>query len=603
MLGRRLILAFAFFALWAGACLAADPELISAAESSAPPTPARLAMLADLGAKEHWGEVAQAARAASFRAYRQNQLPAAEAWQYVQKWAELFNETEGQFIPVWIKAVESAGVANANLPRSFLLKEDRMGAALNPALRLWLLGNVGFSAEFFSLLAPVDFVPQVFKLLNEIQLDDPGRFREYSSLALAIALVYDLPPPPEWPHAQVSATALPRRWPSGVAAFDWWTREDAAGRTYHRLAHLGADELKFVVDAAAPFDQLTWSQKAVPYALADFADTYSMVRYRMERIQGRTMIWPDSAYPLWDILSEGGICVDQAYFATEAGKARGVPTLLFTGAGNDGRHAWFGFLDENRTWQLDAGRYAEQRFLTGSAYDPQTWQVLSDHDIQFLAERFRALPSYRQSRVHAAFAEELLRAGQTNEAVASARKAVNYERRNLAAWETLLTTQQAQGAKSAALEGTLREATIAFQRYPDLEIGFARRLIASLRQRGETSQADFEEHQLARKFQADRGDLSIQQSAEMLQRSFNGEPVTGQIRTYNTVLDNFGREAGIDFFDKIVVVFAEHLLQVNEPAEAIKAVERARQILKVEPGKQLDQEFDALLARLARGGK
>jgi hypothetical protein len=391
--------------------------------------------------------------------------------------------------------------------------------------------------------------------------------------------------------------------PSAVAAFDWWVREDEAGHTYHRLTHLGADELKFVVDAAAPFEELAWSQKNVPHALADFAETYAMVSYRMDRVETRAMNWPGSTYPLWDILRDGGICVDQAYFATEAGKARGIPTLLFAGAGSEGRHAWFGFLGEDRKWQLDAGRYAEQRFITGLAYNPQTWQALSDHEVQFLAERFRALPSYRQSRVHAAFAEGLLRAGWKDEAAASARKAVNYERRNLAAWETLLVVQQAQGAKPAALEATFREATIAFQRYPDLELGFARRLIASLRARGETSQADFEEHQLVRKYQAERGDLSIQQSAAMLQRSFNSEPVAGQIRTYNTVLDNFGRGEGIDFFDKIVVVFAEHLMQANESAEAIKAVDRARQILNVEPGKQLEQEFDALRGRLQRNVK
>ena len=202
-----------------------------------------------------------------------------------------------------------------------------------------------------------------------------------------------------------------------------------------------------------------------------------MVRYRMDRVQTRTMNWPESTYPLWDILRDGGICVDQAYFATEAGKARGVPTLLFAGAGSEGRHAWFGFLDENRKWQLDAGRYAEQRFLTGLAYDPQTWQALSDHEIQFLAERFRALPSYRQSRVHAAFANELLRAGRKDEAAASARKAVNYERRNLAAQEILLPRPSRRKApRPPALEtpetfpgGNDRVSTV----IPTLEIGFA----------------------------------------------------------------------------------------------------------------------------------
>ena len=44
---------------------------------------------------------------------------------------------------------------------------------------------------------------------------------------------------------------------------------------------------------------------------------------------------------------------------------------LFTGQGQDARHAWFGFLDGEHKWRLDAGRYAEQRFVTGNALDPQ----------------------------------------------------------------------------------------------------------------------------------------------------------------------------------------------------------------------------------------
>ena len=116
MLGCRLVLIFTFFALGAESCRAKG-ELISAAESGALPTRARLKALAERGSRGHWDEVIAASRTASFLAYRQNQLPAAEAWQYVQKWSELFDETEAQFIPPWIKAVESAGAAHGIMPQ------------------------------------------------------------------------------------------------------------------------------------------------------------------------------------------------------------------------------------------------------------------------------------------------------------------------------------------------------------------------------------------------------------------------------------------------------------------------------------------------------
>jgi len=596
MRSRLAFVVLLFFSLLP--LLSAQAELIPTDESLALPTPARLAALAAVGTQSGWATVAQSARLAAFNAYEKNKLNSAEGWYYVARWSALFAETEAHFVPNWANAVREARVGHANLPVRYATRDRPMGDFLGPELQRWLLGHAAFSDEFFALLTPVDYVPQVFTILNEIHQADAVKFQEYPSLALAIAVVYDLPPPPDWPHGQVNAAILSRRWPRATDAFAWWVREDRAGRTYHRLNRLGADELKFVVDSAAPMAELEWSQRAVSYPLNQFARTYSMIRYRLDRTQTQTPDWPGKTYTLADILREGGICCDQAYFATQAGKARGIPTLLFRGAGMDGRHAWFGFLDGNQRWQLDAGRYAEQRYITGLAYDPQTWRTLSDHELQFLSERFHVLPSYRQSRVHAVFAEELLRAGRAAEAVASARKAVNYERRNLEAWEILLAAQQAQGAKPTVLEATLREAAEGFQRYPDLEIKFMNRLTESLRARGETSRADFEEHRLAKKYQAERNDLSIKEAAEVIQRSFLSQPVSGQVRTYNAALGSFGRGAGIEFYDKIVVVFAEHLLQLNEPVEALRAVERARLTLKVEPNKQLDLEMKNFVERL-----
>ena len=54
------------------------------------------------------------------------------------------------------------------------------------------------------------------------------------------------------------------------------------------------------------------------------------------------------------------------------------------------------------------------------------------------------------------------------------------------------------------------------------------------------------------------------------------------------------------FYDKIVVIFAEHLMQLGQNAEAVKAVELARQTLKVEPDSQLDTELKRLAERVRK---
>ena len=571
---------------------------LTEAEMLLPPTALRLAELTRFAEQQGWDALTPMFRTAALRAYEKGKLPAAERWLYVYRWSGLFAEPERQFLPRWIKEMEDEKVVHANLPKHYVPHRGSLGQWLAPELKIWLLGNPDFADEFFALLSPVDYLPTVFTLLNDLYQRDPARFARYAHLALAIAVVYDLPAPPDWPHGQVAAGLFPHQLPAPGDAFDWWIKQDQYGRTYLRLENLGAADLKFVVDAAAPFGQLEWSQKNVELPLSRLADAYTMIAYRTERAQKGIYAWPDGAYTLSDIRRVGGICIDQAYFATQVGKARGVPTLLFSGEGQDARHAWFGYLDGNQQWQLNAGRFGDQRFVTGYARDPQTWGEISDHDLQFLRERFRTLPAFHSSRVHQQFAADYLQAGNPAAAVAAAWKATKYERRNLDAWTTLLDAQAAQGDGPRLVESTLYQAVAAFGNYADLEAMFSGRLIRSLRSRGQLSAADFEEQRILTKNQVARGDLALIRAHDKLQQTLDGRPLAESIKTYNTLVDTLGRGAGIEFFDRVVTLFVDYLLEHDQAPEARRAAERARAMLYVLPGSQLEGEFNKLFKKL-----
>ena len=557
-------------------------------------------MVEDLAAAQGWQVVAPSLRAAAVSAYGQNRFLAADAWFHVYEWSALFSEPENQYVSGWIDAMVSSGVNYEGVAGDYHPTDKPLGSNLAPQTQAWLVENASFSEEFFSNVNRVDYMPKVFGILDGLRRAEPERFARYSSLALAIAIVYDVPPPPYWPHGQVSRESLPRRLPNPAEPFERLTHEDAMGHTYFRLTGLRAEELKFVVDAAAPSAELQWSELNVPYPLDQLEGAYSMVKYRTDRAADASLFtWKGTPYTLQAILAGGGICVDQAYFASEAGKARGVPTLLFTGSGQDGRHAWFGYLDGEHKWRLDAGRYAEQRLVTGNALDPQTWRVISDHELQFLSERFRALPSFAQSRVQEEFARDFLETGDPAAAARAARRAVNFEKRNLDAWETLVAANARLGLAPGAQEGVLREAALAFTpKYPDLAGYYENRVIKSLRGRGETSLADYEERGLAQRQKGDRNDLAIQQAAMILTRSLATEGLSAQIATYDAILAQFGPGSGTMFFDEIVTAFAEHLALSHMRPQAREAVERARQVLGVQPGTQFAMDVDKLMGRL-----
>jgi hypothetical protein len=584
-----------------GVCLAqkAGPE-ISDAEALDPPTQARLRQVEDAAASAGWASVEVPLRTAALRAFQQDRFIAADAWFHAFEWSALFSEPESQFASRWVQAMQASHLDYPAVAGEYHPTDKPLGSSISQPMQAWLIENPQFSEEFFSNLNQLDYLPKVFGILEGLHRRDPGKFAKYSSLAIAVALVYDVPPPPYWPHFQVSAEALPRKLPNPAEPFEWLTAQDSLGRTYQKLTRLRPEELKFVVDFAASVPELQWSLQNVRCPLDRFEDAYFMVKYRMDRFNDPSKFtWTGEPYTLQAILAEGGICVDQAYFATQAGKARGVPTLLFAGSGQDGRHAWFGYLDSQGKWRLDAGRYAEQRLVTGAAMDPQTWTQISDHELQFLSERFRALPSFMQSRVHEEFARDFLGVGNAALAAKAAREAVNFERRNLDAWETLAAADARLGLSAAAQEGVLREAALAFSpKYPDLVIYYENRVVRSLRARGERSLADFEEQGIAERLKGDRADLAVMQASAILARSMATQQVDGQIATYNAILSQFGRGAGTIFFDQIVVSFAEHLALLHLKAQARDAVERARDALDVQPGTQISMDVDKLMDRL-----
>lgn len=234
-------------------------------------------------------------------------------------------------------------------------------------------------------------------------------------------------------------------------------------------------------------------------------------------------------------------------------------------------------------------------------FPPSFSKVLgfSDHELQFIRENFRSTTAFRHSRVHGAFAADFLLRGEIAAAAAAARRAVKYEPRNRDAWETLLDATRRTDPRAA--EVVLREAALAFQRYPDLEAHFVARVSESLRARGQLSEADAEIRRIARKNQVTRVDISVQQAREIVVRAMQTQVLREQVGTYNSVVDGYGPTAGIRFLDEVVGLFVEHLRQLGHGTEALRALHRARERLNVEPGSQLEREI-AELERTIRSG-
>jgi hypothetical protein len=192
-------------------------------------------------------------------------------------------------------------------------------------------------------------------------------------------------------------------------------------------------------------------------------------------------------------------------------------------------------------------------------------------------------------------------AGDFPAAAKAARSAIKSESRNLEAWELLLAAEARRGAGPRPVEDVLHDATVAFQRYPDLVASFKSRLASSLRARGQLAAAAALERGPAAKHEVSREELGVGQAMEIMQRSMENDSQQDRIRTYFNVLNTYGHGAGLTFFDQIVQPFVEYLLKESQPLLAQKAIGQARSTLNVVPNSLLDSELRALTERAQQG--
>ena len=463
-----------------------------------------------------------------------------------------------------------------------------------------LANDQDFLKEFFRELKPDDFTPVVVTRLEQLRRAHPGAWPAYRSLILAFALVHDQREPSFWPHHQVPPAAVPRAEDGVAGQFDYFYRANEARKLEHDLRRLTAAELKFLADAPVPRSEFEWAAKNVRARRDKFDRVLDLVRYDKERAERGVFSWPHGHYSLSKIKSAGGICTDQAYFACLAGKARGIPTLYFAGQGQDGGHAWFGYLRGNGQWELDAGRFFEQRYTVGQALDPQTWLPVTDHELLFLSGRATRAQGHDAALGDLAMAEVFQRRGDLPSAGAAADSALFYSADFVAAWEVkenVLAAAKDRGALRAHYMAGIDR----FRREEDLRVRYQTRL-AELERAGCDGQAASEiEARMIRENRRLRTDLSAAAGAEVLSRLMQEGEYTAAMREYRSLTGKLGPAGGGNFFYEVVRPFVRQMKIAGRDKDARRALDLAGRAMRCEPDSILAREFVELEAGLAGG--
>lgn len=461
----------------------------------------------------------------------------------------------------------------------------------------FMLADPGLLSDFFSALSPRDDRPKVAKAIVDIWNSDAEGFKKFPRLALAIAVVFDTPPPKSWPHAQVSEKCLPRKFPEPADAFAEWKAARDRGRLLFRFETMSLDELKYLVASAASPEDREWAQKSISINASNIARLYASVPYDRGRLAAKRFDWEGADYRLKTIRETGGICTDQAYFAAEAAKARGVPAFIFTGAGSDGFHAWTAAMKKPGNWEFGIGRYEGARFVTGRTIDPQTWETASDHDLESLREGFRNGGKYRENELHTIFAERFFKAGDYAGAEKSARMAISADKRNAKSWRLLVDSARRRGdAKSA--RAALDAAVKAFFKYPDIDAEFRRELIADLKASSEDAAARKLSTSIIIKTKSERPDIAMSFARAELEEDIAAGEAEKLATSYKRLLGIFKGDAAMAATG-ITIPILNALLKKGKIEETDAIMKVTRQTLKTSKDSTLVQLLDDIERQLA----
>lgn len=454
------------------------------------------------------------------------------------------------------------------------------------------LGNdAAVSHLFVRKLDPLDVKKQA--LLNLIKLAQANLddLTSYAALGVAFSLVFDQPFPRDWPHPQVARDAVPIGDLDVVPRFAFYVQSDRDKKTEVDLTQQTFENLKFLVDSEVKLSELAYAQSnRISYSR--FERAFFSIKYDDSRAQGGNYAfnWGLPTYTLQDIETAGGICVDQAYYATILGKGRGIPTLFFHGEGTGGGHAWFGYLSNSGKWELDCGRYESQNYPKGYALDPQTWQVIDDTQLSNFFKNGTANANYPAATTGLAWAR-LHGSDPLARQILDDTRSVMPELAKT--WEIEAVLLRRTGASDDDQKTFYQSWITQFQSFPDMRVEGQRQLLVLLQKANDPAADSLQQDIVLQNRSSDFDQGIVGAYGAITDKIKSGDWDAARLEYERTIRD-FADQGGGTLFYNVIVPYVETCLKSGHGDQADNGIRFAQDRMAVGPDSILAEQFGKL---------
>jgi hypothetical protein len=265
------------------------------------------------------------------------------------------------------------------------------------AFAKWLTDNRSLSRLLFRALDDVKSPRDSLKVLHELYQADPNASLEYANLSVAFAT--------SKPHQRHESKPAPTS--TLLDGFRWYTDPKQAFR--YPLRNMPYELARYLTDTRLSTAERQWAVQNYGQS-ADLARSYHDLKYDYDYYKKDTPKKISKLeYTLPNLRQVGGVCIEQAYYASQICKALGVPATIVSGEGASGiHHAWVACLKISRdgqqaVWDCTTGRYESQLYFTGVVRDPTDGGQMQDSELM-LSGAAAQLELARREEAHAATA-------------------------------------------------------------------------------------------------------------------------------------------------------------------------------------------------------
>ncbi len=472
--------------------------------------------------------------------------------------------------------------------KPFTPRNGPLVARLDPAFVAATLSDPVFLERWSESFSEDDFAPKVILNLQSIWKAYPQEWHEFLNLGLALSVVMDQPAPDFWPHHQVIQKDLPRIQVPPADAFGDWVRAFRAGKLRMDPRQLQSRELSFVVDAPVDSTELEWVRASPNLSHQNARKAFSSITYDKSRVEKQLFVWPWGSYRLASIKRHGGICVDQAYYAALSGKAVGIPTIFFSGQGNEGGHAWIGSWNESGGWDMNVGRYEGQNFAKGEALDPQNWTPITDHDLETFAAHSARRGKEEAARRDLVMAWNFRRRGDAVGEGRALESSLAICPGDPGFWDAKEDWLMRTGSGGRELRMHHEAAIRQFARYRDLKTQHEEALVHLSLLSGNRNHAAALSEKIIHENLGSRTDLSADAAGSLIASQITAGDINAAVEEFYRQLIVQGAHGGGEFFSKVTTPVALELIRRGSLSRARYVVSRTYWSLKPEKGSPLD---------------